>query len=42
GKASKTPLQPENKVYDNDQAFNALENMLSNDTEKNITRFERE
>ncbi|CAI2176265.1 3226_t:CDS:2, partial [Funneliformis geosporum] len=37
-----TPLQPENKVYDNDQAFDALENMLSNDTEKNITRFERE
>ena len=42
GKAPETLLLPENKVHDNDQAYDASENMLSNDTEKNITRFERE
>ncbi|CAI2198305.1 4349_t:CDS:1, partial [Funneliformis geosporum] len=42
GKTPETLPQPENKVYDNDQAFDASENMLSNDNDKNITRFERE
>ena len=42
GKTPETLLPPENKVLDNDQAYDASENMLSKDSEKNITRFERE
>src|SRR5215216_6225543 len=42
GKTPELLFLTENKVHDNNQAYDTSENMLSNDTEKNITRFERE